>query len=76
MVVFTEKHFYPDLCAGDVPGTLYGMSDSGWIDQELFSDSGHVYIAFSKAYSISEVSDVKLLIFIIFIYLLCIYYVY
>ncbi len=35
-MVFTGKHFNPDLCAGEVPVTLYGMSDSGWMDQELF----------------------------------------
>ncbi len=36
MVVFTGKHFNPDLSVGEVPGTLYGMSESGWMDQELF----------------------------------------
>ena len=34
-MVFTGKHFNPDLCAGEVPVILYGMSDSGWMDQEL-----------------------------------------
>ncbi len=28
MVIFTGKHFNPDLCAGEVSGTLYGMADS------------------------------------------------
>ena len=38
MVVFTGKKFNHDLCDGEVPGTLYGMSDSGWMDQNLFFD--------------------------------------
>ena len=36
MVVFSGKKFNHDLSKGEVPGTLYGMSDSGWMDQELF----------------------------------------
>ena len=38
MVVFTGKHFNAQLSNGEVPGTLYGMSPNGWIDQELFSN--------------------------------------
>lgn len=38
MVVFTGKHFNSQLSNGEVPGTLYGMSPNGWMDQELFSD--------------------------------------
>ena len=38
MVVFSGKKFNHDLCEGEVPGTLYGMSESGWMDQELFSN--------------------------------------
>jgi len=37
MVVFTGKNFNHMLSRGEVPGTLYGMSPSGWMDQELFS---------------------------------------
>ena len=37
MVVFTGKHFNHMLSRGEVPGTLYGMSPNGWMDQELFS---------------------------------------
>ena len=33
---FSGKKFNHDLSKGEVPGTLYGMSDSGWMDQELF----------------------------------------
>ncbi len=36
MVIFTGKKFNHDLSIGEVPGTLYGMADSGWMDQELF----------------------------------------
>ena len=38
MVIFSGKSFNHELCKGEVPGTLYGMSDSGWMDQELFSN--------------------------------------
>jgi hypothetical protein len=36
MVVFSGKRFNHELSVGEVPGTLYGMSDSGWMDNELF----------------------------------------
>ena len=38
MVVFSGKRFNHDLSEGEIPGTLYGMSDSGWMGQELFSN--------------------------------------
>ena len=38
MVVFTGKYFNSVLAKGEVPATLYGMSSSGWMDQELFAD--------------------------------------
>lgn len=38
MVVFSGKHFNNALSTGEVPGTFYGMSPNGWMDQELFSD--------------------------------------
>ncbi len=37
MVVFSGNRFNHELSKGEVPGTLYGMSDSGWIDPELFA---------------------------------------
>ena len=37
-MVFTGKHFNSVLAKGEVPGTSYGMSSSGWMDQELFAD--------------------------------------
>ena len=36
MVVFDRKTLNPELAAGEVPGTFYGLSDSGWMDSELF----------------------------------------
>ena len=38
MVIFAGKHFSNALAKGEVPATLYGMSPSGWMDQELFAD--------------------------------------
>ena len=26
----------PELTIGEVPGTMYGLSDSGWVDSEIF----------------------------------------
>lgn len=36
MVVFDHKTLNPELAVGEVPGTFYGLSDSGWMDSELF----------------------------------------
>ena len=36
MVVFSRKRFNHELSKGEVRGTLYGMSESGWMDQKLF----------------------------------------
>ena len=35
-VIFDRKTLKPELAAGEVPGTMYGLSSSGWIDAELF----------------------------------------
>ena len=32
------KMVYHELSKGEVPGTLYGMLHSGWMDSELFSN--------------------------------------
>ena len=37
IVIFSGKHFNYDLAEGEVSGTFYGMSDSGWMDQDLFA---------------------------------------
>ena len=36
MVIFDRKTLNPDLTTGEVPGTIYGLSDKGWINQDLF----------------------------------------
>ena len=36
--MFSGKHFNSALAKGEVPATLYGMSLSGWMDQELFRE--------------------------------------
>lgn len=35
-VIFDRKTLNPELTTGDIPGTLYGLSNKGWINQELF----------------------------------------
>ena len=37
-VIFDRKTLNPEMTQGEVPGTLYGLSQNGWIDKELFSD--------------------------------------
>lgn len=37
MVIFAGKTFNHTLSKGQIPGTLYGVSDSGWMDHELFA---------------------------------------
>ena len=36
MVIFDRKTLAPEMSVGEVPGTIYGLSDKGWIDRELF----------------------------------------
>lgn len=36
MVIFDGQRLNPEWTSGEVPGTLFGMSDKGWTDQELF----------------------------------------
>ena len=36
MVMFKGERLIHKLNKGEVPGTLYELSDNGWIDQELF----------------------------------------
>ena len=35
-VIFDRKSLNPQMTIGEVPGTLYGLSQKGWIDRELF----------------------------------------
>ena len=37
MVIFEGKRLNPEWTKGEVPNTLYGMSDKGWTDMELFN---------------------------------------
>ena len=38
MVIFEGKRLNPEWTKGEVPDTLYGMSDKGWTDMELFKE--------------------------------------
>ena len=35
-VIFDRMKLTPKHCEGEVPGTLYGLSHNGWMNQELF----------------------------------------
>lgn len=37
MVIWDPKTLSPELCDGEVPGTVYWLSDRGWIDKKLFN---------------------------------------
>ena len=49
-VIFQGQIMKQDLTIGEVPGTMYGMSVSGWIDSELFDGwfQGH-FLAYAPA---------------------------
>ena len=36
MVIWRKKTMAPDMATGEIPGTLYGFSDNGWINAHLF----------------------------------------
>lgn len=36
MVIYDRINLQQELHAGEVPGTIYGLSEKGWIDTELF----------------------------------------
>ena len=36
MVIWDRKTLAPELTVGELPGTIYGLSDKGWMDYELF----------------------------------------
>jgi len=38
MFTFQGKQFNPELLKGEIPGTIYGTSLNGWIDQGLFTE--------------------------------------
>ena len=35
-VIFARKTLNPELTKGEVPGTLYGLSENGWVNRDLF----------------------------------------
>ena len=37
-VLFARKKLNPDMVRREIPGTMYGLSNKGWMDLELFSD--------------------------------------
>ena len=37
MVIWDRKILAPELTVGEIPGTIYGLSSNGWMDQELFN---------------------------------------
>ena len=37
MVILKGERFNHEWTVGEVPNTLYGMNESGWIDQELYN---------------------------------------
>ena len=38
MVIFAGKNFKSLLSKGAVPATLYGISQNGWMDEEIFTE--------------------------------------
>ena len=38
LVIFKRKNLVKPLMAGEVKGTMYGLSPSGWMDGEIFCD--------------------------------------
>jgi hypothetical protein len=37
-VIFNRKALRPEMTIGEVPGTMYGLSGSGWMDSEIFEN--------------------------------------
>ena len=35
-IIFNRKSLSQDLTRGEIPGTFYGLSDSGWMSRDLF----------------------------------------
>lgn len=36
MIIWDRKTLHADMTKGELPGTIYGLSSKGWVDQELF----------------------------------------
>ena len=43
MVIWDRKRLRPELTVEEVPGTIYGLSAKGWMDQELFDAWFHCH---------------------------------
>ena len=41
MVIYKRKNLTPELIWGEIEGTIYGVSSSGWIDADLFYEWFH-----------------------------------
>ena len=41
MVIWDRKTLSPELTNGEIPGTIYGLSENGWVDHELFDTWFH-----------------------------------
>ena len=37
MVIWDKKSLSPQLTNGEISGTIYGLSDKGWVDHEFFN---------------------------------------
>ena len=40
-IIFNAKNLNLDWTNGEVPGTMYGLSENGWIDMVLFKEWFH-----------------------------------
>ena len=38
MVIFDRKHLQVEMTRDEIPGTFYGLSETGWMDAELFEE--------------------------------------
>ena len=38
LVIFAQKSLNQELTLGEVPGTMYGLTDKGWMDGEVFDN--------------------------------------
>ena len=36
MIIWARKTMKPELAIGEIPGTIYGLSEKGWMDSRLF----------------------------------------
>ena len=38
MLIYDRKPLHPDMTIGEIPGTFYGFTSNGWMDQKLFEN--------------------------------------